>query len=144
MIGIVVVTHGQLARELVLAAEMIIGEMPNITAVSIGWQESPEDAQKDIEEALERVGSGRGAVVLTDMFGGTPSNLSLTFLENEKVEVVTGVNLPMLIRLASLREEEEVNLREIAHQASSQGKESIYVASDLLAKESGAKGKSGG
>ncbi len=134
MIGIVVVTHGQLARELVAAAEMIIGgDIPNVTAVSIGWQESPEDAEKEIKEAIARVERGTGTVVLTDMFGGTPSNLSLTLLEKDKVEVVTGVNLPMLIRLATLREEEEVELREVAHGASSQGKESIYLASDLLA-----------
>lgn len=136
MIGIVVVTHGQLARELVAAAEMIIGEIPNVTAVSIGWQESPKDAEREIEGAVTRVESGKGTVVLTDMFGGTPSNLSLTFLDAGKVEVVTGVNLPMLIRLASLREEEEGdNLREVAAEAAREGKDSIYLASELLASE---------
>jgi mannose PTS system EIIA component len=136
MIGIVVVTHGQLARELVAAAEMIIGEIPNVTAVSIGWHESPDDAEREIEAALSRVESGKGTVVLTDMFGGTPSNLSLTFLEKGRVEVVTGVNLPMLIRLASLREEEEGDdLREVAAQAMREGKENVYLASDLLANQ---------
>ncbi len=136
MIGIVVVTHGQLARELVAAAEMIIGEIPNVTSVSIGWQESPEDAEREIEAAIDRVESGKGTVVLTDMFGGTPSNLSLTFLEKGRVEVVTGVNLPMLIRLASLREEEEGDdLREVAAQAMREGKENVYLASDLLASQ---------
>lgn len=136
MIGIVVVTHGQLARELVAAAEMIIGEIPNVTAVSIGWQESPEDAEREIEGAVTRVESGKGTVVLTDMFGGTPSNLSLTFLDIGKVEVVTGVNLPMLIRLASLREEEEGdNLREVAAEAAREGRDNIYLASELLASE---------
>ena len=134
MIGIVVVTHGQLARELVAAAEMIIGDIPNVTAVSMGWQESPEDAEREIELAISRVESGKGTVVLTDMFGGTPSNLSLTFLEKGKVEVVTGVNLPMLIRLASLREEEVGDdLRAVAAQAMREGKENVYLASDLLA-----------
>ena len=136
MIGIVVVTHGQLARELVAAAEMIIGEIPNVTAVSIGWQESPEDAEREIAIAVTRVESGKGTVVLTDMFGGTPSNLSLTLLENGKVEVVTGVNLPMLIRITSLREEEEGdNLREVAAEAAREGKDSIYLTSELLASE---------
>jgi PTS system mannose-specific IIA component len=132
--GIVVVTHGQLARELVLAAEMIIGDIPNVTAVSIGWHESPDDARRDIEEAVRRVDSGKGTVVLTDMFGGTPSNLSLTFLEKGQVEVVTGVNLPMLIRLSSLREDEEVlDLHAAAAEAAGEGKENIYLAADLLA-----------
>jgi PTS system mannose-specific IIA component len=142
MIGIVVVTHGQLARELVAAAEMIIGDIPNVTAVSMGWHESPEDAQREIEEAIARVDRGKGTVVLTDMFGGTPSNLSLTLLEKGRVEVVTGVNLPMLIRLASLREEElGEDLREVAAQAMREGKENVYLASDLLASED--RGKKG-
>lgn len=136
MIGIVVVTHGQLARELVAAAEMIIGDIPNVTSVSMGWQESPEDAEREIEAAIARVESGKGTVVLTDMFGGTPSNLSLAFLEKGKVEVVTGVNLPMLIRLASLREEEVGDdLRAVAAQAMREGKENVYLASDLLASQ---------
>ncbi len=145
MIGIVVVTHGQLARELVAAAEMIIGEIPNVTAVSIGWQESPEEAEREIEAAIARVESGMGTVVLTDMFGGTPTNLSLAFLEKGRVEVVTGVNLPMLIRLASLREEEVGDLHAVAAQATREGKENVYLASDLLAgKERGTKEKTVG
>jgi PTS system mannose-specific IIA component len=146
VIGIVVVTHGQLARELVAAAEMIIGDIPNVTAVSMGWQESPEDAEREIELAISRVESGKGTVVLTDMFGGTPSNLSLAFLEKGKVEVVTGVNLPMLIRLASLREEEVGDdLRAVAAQAMREGKENVYLASDLLASQGeDSKERSGG
>jgi PTS system mannose-specific IIA component len=136
MIGMGVVTHGQLARELVAAAEMIIGDIPNVTSVSMGWQESPDDAEREIEAAIARVESGKGTVVLTDMFGGTPSNLSLTFLEKGKVEVVTGVNLPMLIRLASLRDEElGDDLRAVAAQAMREGKENVYLASDLLASQ---------
>jgi len=136
VIGIVVVTHGQLARELVSAAEMIIGEIPNVTAVSIGWHESPDDAQREIEQAILRADSGKGTVVLTDMFGGTPSNLSLTFLEKGRVEVVTGVNLPMLIRLASLREEEDGDdLLELAAEGAREGKDSIYLAGNLLARK---------
>jgi len=141
MIGIVVVTHGQLARELVAAAEMIIGDIPNVTAVSIGWHESPDAAQKEIEDAVERVETGKGVVILTDMFGGTPSNLSLTLLEKGRVEVVTGVNLPMMIRLASLREEEEgEDLHAVAAEAARDGKEHVYLASDLLAAQSKADG----
>ena len=133
MIGIVVVTHGQLARELVAAAEMIIGEIPNVTAVSIGWHDSPDDAQKEIERAIAKSEGGKGTVVLTDMFGGTPSNLSLTLLDKGRVEVITGVNLPMLIRLASLREEEEAeDLSTLADEAAREGKENIYLAGDLL------------
>lgn len=141
MIGIVVVTHGQLARELVAAAEMIVGEIPNVTAVSIGWHESPDDAQREIEEAIARTESGKGTVVLTDMFGGTPSNLSMMFLEKGRVEVVTGVNLPMLIRLASLREEEEGDdLLALAAEAAREGKDNIYLAGNLLASKNKSKG----
>jgi len=145
VIGIVVVTHGQLARELVAAAEMIIGEIPNVTAVSIGWHESPDDAQREIADAIARADSGKGTVVLTDMFGGTPSNLSMTFLEKGRVEVVTGVNLPMLIRLASLREEEESDdLLELATEAAREGKDNIYLAGNLLARADDSKEDSGG
>ena len=127
------VTHGRLASELVTAAEMIVGEIPNVTAVSIGWHDDPDEAQEEIRNAIERVGGSQGTVVLTDMFGGTPSNLSLAFLEKDRVEVITGVNLPMLIKLVSLREGEQVDLGAVAQQISAQGKESIYLASDLLA-----------
>ncbi len=133
MIGILVVTHGRLASELVTAAEMIVGEIPNVTAVSIGWHDDPDEAQEEIRNAIERVEGSQGTVVLTDMFGGTPSNLSLAFLEKDRVEVITGVNLPMLIKLVSLREGEQVDLGAVAQEISAQGKESIYLASDLLA-----------
>ena len=136
MIGIVVVTHGQLANEIVSAAEMIVGEIPNVTAVSIGWHDSPEDAQGEIQEAIERVDKENGVVILTDMFGGTPSNLSLTFLDKDRVEVITGVNLPMLIKLVSLRNRQDLALLEVARQTCAQGKESIRQASDLLSSKS--------
>ena len=145
MIGIVVVTHGQLARELVAAAEMIVGEIPNVTAVSIGWHDSPDDAQREIEQAIARAESGKGTVVLTDMFGGTPSNLSMMFLEKGRVEVVTGVNLPMLIKLASLREEDEGDdLLEVAAEAAREGKDNIYLAGNLLTRGDEPKDDSGG
>ena len=103
MIGVVVVTHGQLAIELVNAAEMIVGDLPQFTAVSIGWHDDVNDAREDIAQAIERVRGEEGVLLLTDMFGGTPSNLGMTFLEKDRIEVITGVNLPMLIKLAGLR-----------------------------------------
>src|SRR5258705_2162788 len=103
VIGVVVVTHGQLAIELVNAAEMIVGDLPQFTAVSIGWHDDVNDAREDIAQAVERVRGEGGVLLLTDMFGGTPSNLGMTFLETDRLEVITGVNLPMLIKLASLR-----------------------------------------
>ena len=100
VIGVVVVTHGQLATELVNAAEMIVGDLPQFTAVSIGWHDDVNDAREEIAQAIERVRGEEGVLLLTDMFGGTPSNLGMTFLENDRLEVITGVNLPMLIKLA--------------------------------------------
>src|SRR4029434_2143135 len=103
MIGVVVVTHGQLATELVNAAEMIVGDLPQFTAVSIGWHDPVNDARADSARAIERWRGGEGLLLLTDMFGGTPSNLGMTFLEKDRLEVITGVNLPMLIQLAGSR-----------------------------------------
>lgn len=130
MIGVVVVTHGQLATELVNAAEMIVGDQAQFTAVSIGWHEDVNDAREDIARAIERVQRDAGVLILTDMFGGTPSNLGLTFLETDKVEVITGVNLPMLIKLASLRRSS--NLLSVAREMRDEGRSAIWVASDLL------------
>ena len=127
MIGIVVVTHGSLANELVNAARQIVGEIEGIRAVSIGWADDASVAREAIEAALREVG-GAKALVLTDMFGGTPTNLSLPFL-SEKVEIVTGVSLPMLIKATSLREGE---LREVARVIRDQGRGAICVASEVL------------
>src|ERR687891_477893 len=102
MIGVVVVTHGHLATELLNAAETIVGDLPRVTAVSIGWHEDVQDAREEIAQAVGRVQAEHGVLVLTDMFGGTPSNLGMTFLETGRVEVITGVNLPMLIKVASM------------------------------------------
>lgn len=133
MIGVVVVTHGQLSTELVNAAEMIVGDLPQFTAVSIGWHEDVNDARDDIAQAIERVRGDGGVLVLTDMFGGTPSNLGMTFLETDRVEVITGVNLPMLIKLASLRA--SVDLLSVAREMREHGRNAIWVASDLLRSE---------
>ena len=110
MIG--VVTHGQLATELVNAAEMIVGDLPRFIAVSIGWHEEANDAREEIAQAIVRVQHGHGVLVVTDMFGGTPLKLTMTFLGQDDVEVVTGVNLPMLITLAG--RSEEASLLEVA------------------------------
>lgn len=131
MIGIVVVSHGHLATELVNAARNIVGEIPRIAAVSIGWSDDVAVARMAIEKALAEVGD-EGALVLTDMFGGTPTNLSLPFLSS-RVEIVTGVNLPMLIKLSGLR---NGDLIEVARVVRDQGKGAIYVASEALEKRS--------
>ena len=130
MIGVVVVTHGQLANELVNAAEMIVGDLPQFAAVSIGWHDEANDARADIADAIARVQGESGVLILTDMFGGTPSNLGLTFLEANRVEVITGVNLPMLIKLASLRGSQD--LQTAAREMREHGRNAIWVASDLL------------
>jgi len=130
MIGVVVVTHGQLATELVNSAETIVGDMPGFAAVSIRWHEDTEDARHEIEQAIARVDRGAGILILTDMFGGTPSNLSMSFLAQGRVEVITGVNLPMLIKLANLPE--HADLLTTARDIREQGRNAIWVASDLL------------
>ena len=128
MIGIVVVTHGRVAEELVNAARTIHGELPGIAGVSIGWGDDPGASHEAIKAALAQVGGG-DALILTDMFGGTPTNLSLPFL-SEKVEIVTGVSLPMIIKAAGLR---EGALVEVARAVREQGKGAIFVASEILA-----------
>jgi mannose PTS system EIIA component len=130
MIGVVVVTHGQLATELVHGAETIVGDLPHVTAVSIGWHEDTREARAEIEQAMARVTGDEGVLILTDMFGGTPANLAMTFLTQGRVEVVTGVNLPMLIKLASIRAQPD--LLTIARELREDGRNAIWVASDLL------------
>jgi PTS system mannose-specific IIA component len=134
VIGVVVVTHGQLANELVNAAEMIVGDLPRFTAVSIGWHDDVNDAREDIAQAIERVRGEEGVLLLTDMFGGTPSNLGMTFLETDRLEVITGVNLPMLIKLAGLRDRPS-SLLAVAQEMREHGRNAIWVASDLLRSE---------
>ena len=132
MIGIVVVTHGRLAEELLNAARTIVGEIPGIVAVSMGWTDDVGSARDQVERAIGEAGGG-DTLLLTDMFGGTPTNLSLPFL-SPRVEIVTGVNLPMLIKLTSLR---DGKLAEVARLVRDQGKDAIYVASDVLEKKPG-------
>jgi mannose PTS system EIIA component len=130
MIGVVVVTHGQLATELLNAAETIVGDLPRFAAVSIGWHDDTEDARAEIEQAIGRVEEGAGVLILTDMFGGTASNLAMSCLSQGKVEVITGVNLPMLIKLANLPEQSD--LLASAREMREHGRNAIWVASDLL------------
>jgi len=130
LVGVVVVTHGQLATELVNAAEMIVGELSGFVAVSIGWHDDVETAREAIAAAINRVTRPAGVIVLTDMFGGTPANLGLPFLAEQKVEVITGVNLPMLLKLAGLHQAD--SLLHAAQQTRESGRNAIWVASDLM------------
>ena len=130
MIGVIVVTHGQLANELVNAAKTIVGDLPQLVAVSIGWHDDTAAAREAIAQAIARVQGPAGVLVLTDMFGGTPSNLGLTFLETNRVEIITGVNLPMLIKLAHLQSSPD--LLGVAREMREIGRNAIWVASDLL------------
>ena len=127
----VIVTHGQVATELLTAAETIIGPVKHVTAVSIGWQDHVDAASDEIERAISRVSEGRGVLLLTDMFGGTPTNIASMFLKEGEVEVVTGVNLPMVIKLAGQSSGE--SLAEVAQRVRDQGREGIYLAGELLA-----------
>ena len=133
MIGVVVVTHGQLATELLNAAEAIVGDLPRFAAVSIGWHDDMDDAREEIRQAIARLQDEGGVLLLTDMFGGTPTNLGLSFVEPDRVEVVTGVNLPMLIKLTSLRSSQD--LLAVARELRETGRNAIHVASDLLRSE---------
>jgi PTS system mannose-specific IIA component len=130
MIGALVVTHGHLAQELVAAAEMIVGDISHIQAVSIGWHDDVNDARKEIERKIAEVDRGSGILILTDMFGGTPSNIAFAFHEPGKVDIVTGVNLPMIIKIAHQKENEELD--SLARSVLEQGQSSIRVASEFL------------
>ena len=127
----VVVTHGHLAGELLAAAEMIIGPISHIAAVSIGWHDDVDVAREEVQRAINRVSQQRGVLLLTDMFGGTPTNIASMFLEEGVVEVVTGVNLPMVIKLATHNGDEL--LTELARRICDQGRQGIYLAGALLA-----------
>lgn len=129
-IGGVIVSHGQVANELLAAAEAVVGELNNIDAVSIGWHDDVEMAKAAIERAIKSVSQGVGVLLLTDMFGGTPTNISMMFLKENEVEIVTGVNLPMVIKLATINK--EISLGELAREVEEQGKSAIYRAGMLL------------
>jgi PTS system mannose-specific IIA component len=131
MIGIVLVTHGRLAVEFRAALEHVVGQQQQIEAVMIGPDDDVERRRHDIIEAVKRVDSGDGVAILTDMFGGTPSNLSISVMNRPKVEVLAGINLPMLVKLAKVRD--EFPLAEAVAQAQEAGRKYITVASRVLA-----------
>ncbi len=133
MIGVVLVTHGRLAQEFIDALEHVVGPQKNMAAVSIGPDDDMDRRRREIVESVAAVDGGRGVVLLTDMFGGTPSNLAISVLDQDRVEVIAGVNLPMLIKLASLRGEE--SLATVVDEAQRAGRKYINVASQLLADE---------
>ena len=131
MIGGVLVSHGKLGEELLNALTIILGEAPNIEAISIGWYDDVQESKKKINQSLKRVDQKNGVVIFTDMFGGTPSNLSFAFQKDGLVEIITGVNLPMLIKFVSLQRSN--HLVEVARKVVDQGKKNIHLASALLA-----------
>ena len=130
MIGALIVTHGNLANELLIAAQKIEAGLGVIEAVPLEWTDTVDEAREKIRLALERVGMD-GIIIFTDMFGGTPSNISLSFMEKDRIEVVTGVNLPMIVKFAALQQD-GMDLTALAHVISERGSKAIRVASDLL------------
>ena len=135
MIGALIVTHGNLAFELLNAAQQIEADIRGIEAVPLAWSDTVDEAREKIREALERISvDGRGVIIFTDMFGGTPSNISLSFLERGHIEIVTGVNLPMIVKFATVKEEAK-DVSTLAHVIMEKGSKAIRVASDFLAAE---------
>jgi mannose PTS system EIIA component len=134
MIGGIIVSHGKLAEELLNALTIILGEAVNIEAISIGWYDDVEESKRKINKSLKRVDQKNGVLIFTDMFGGTPSNLSFSFMKDGQVEIITGVNLPMLIKFVSLQRSN--NLKEVAKKVVEQGKKNIHLAGALLNKKS--------
>jgi PTS system mannose-specific IIA component len=134
LIGALIVTHGNLADELLNAARKIESSVGVIEAVPLEWTDTVDEAREKIRLALERVGADKGVIIFTDMFGGTPSNISLSFLEKDRVEIITGVNLPMIVKFAMLQQD-GTDLTALAHTISERGSKSIRVASELLTAE---------
>ena len=133
MIGVVLVTHPNLGEEFVRSAELICGPMPNVVSVSIDTQKGVEALRKEIAEAIKKVAQEEGVLILTDMFGGTPSNMSLAFLQEGRVEVLTGLNLPMLIQISNCRPNR--SLKELAKMVKEAGQRNINLASEILQKK---------
>ena len=133
MIGILIVTHQELAEALMSVWDLILGRQEGIAAVSLDPNAPPEVSRQQIQRGLSQVNNGDGVIILTDMLGGTPSNLTLPFLQEGKVEVVTGVNLPMLMKLSQLRQEKD--LGEVALALKNSGQKGIAVASEVLHKK---------
>jgi PTS system mannose-specific IIA component len=131
MIGMVLVTHGRLAAEFIAALEHVVGPQSHVAAVCIGPEDDMEQRRQEILRSIDQVDTGEGAVLLTDMFGGTPSNLAISVMDRAKIEVIAGINLPMLIKLASLRQTETLGRAVVGAQEA--GRKYINVASQLLA-----------
>jgi PTS system mannose-specific IIA component len=130
MIGLVLVTHGRLAEEFVTAMEHVVGKQERIATIAIGADDDMEGRRKDIADAIAAVDGGRGVIVLTDLFGGTPSNLAISLMERGRVEVIAGINLPMLIRLESARK--SMKVVDAVAAAREAGRKYISVASEVL------------
>ena len=139
MTGALIVTHGNLAYELLNAARQIEADVSGMEAVPLEWSDTVDEAREKIAAALERLGPERGVIIFTDMFGGTPSNISLSFLEAGRVEIVTGVNLPMIVKFAMMKSEAR-DVATLAHVICEKGSKAIRVASDLLTAEKRAVG----
>jgi PTS system mannose-specific IIA component len=133
MIGVLITTHGNLGSEFLKVAEMIRGTLKDVMHISVDQTKGVEDLKKDINAAIKKLDQGQGVLILTDLFGGTPSNLSLSLLKEGKVEVVTGVNLPMLLKLSDTRE--KMNLQDFANYIKEYGRKNIYLASEILNKK---------
>jgi len=135
LIGALIVTHGNLAHELLNAARQIEADVAGIEAVPLEWSDTVDEAREKIAAALSRIGHDHGGVIIfTDMFGGTPSNISLSFLEQNLIEIVTGVNLPMIVKFAMVKQDAK-DVATLAHVISEKGSKAIRVASDLLTAE---------
>jgi PTS system mannose-specific IIA component len=130
MVGVIVITHGNLGSELIKATELIKGDLKGALAISVDAAKGVENLKKEITTAIKKVDSGNGVLILTDLFGGTPSNISLSFLKEHKVEVVTGVNLPMMLKISE--RQEDMSLGGFADFIRNYGKKNIYLASEIL------------
>ena len=137
--GLLVVTHGRLAGEMEKAARRIVGDLPRLSSISLDWDDDVADARRRIEEGIARVAVDGRVLILTDMFGGTPSNVALSLLEPGRVDVVTGVNLPMLIKFANLHSVDGFD--ETVRRIAQQGRDAIQVASQVLEKRVGPEGQ---
>lgn len=133
MVGVLITTHGNLGKELIKAAELIRGNLKGIVHISVDQIKGVEDLKKEISGAIKKLDQGQGVLILTDLFGGTPSNISLSFMKEGKVEVITGVNLPMLLKLPDIGE--NISLREFAQQIKEYGIKNISLASEILRKK---------
>jgi len=130
LVGAVLVTHGKLGDEFLEVTRRIVGDFSHMTSISIGWNDDVDESKTKIEKAVSSIDSGHGVIILTDMFGGTPSNISMPFQMHGKIEVITGMNLPMVVKIASQSEDETLDV--LAGKVRDQGKRQITIAGELL------------